>query len=91
MVRYGDAASYLIPQAVPRQLYPEWPLAATSIVDRDLAVEVAAALMSINSSHDAVCDTGAVIRPLVYTRSVLHTHACCFCIVVCRFSYSVPF
>ncbi len=37
-----------------RQLYPEWPLAAARGVDRDLIVEVAAALMRINASHPAV-------------------------------------
>ena len=37
-----------------RQLYPEWPLAATRGVGRDLVVEVAAALMRINASHPAV-------------------------------------
>ena len=36
-----------------RQLYPEWPLAATRAVERDLVVEVAAALMRIDASHPA--------------------------------------
>ena len=38
----------------PAQLYPEWPLAATSRVPRDLRIRVAAALQSLTPSHPAV-------------------------------------
>ena len=40
--------------AVGSQLYPEWPLAATSRVPRDLRIRVAAALQSLTPSHPAV-------------------------------------
>ena len=36
------------------QLYPEWPLAATTRAGRDIRTAVAAALASINASHSAV-------------------------------------
>ncbi len=50
----GQGGPGLPPACAPRQLYPEWPLAATSIVERGLAIEVAAALLRINGSHRAV-------------------------------------
>jgi hypothetical protein len=38
----------------PPQLFPEWPLAATSRARHDVSAAVSAALLEINASHPAV-------------------------------------